>query len=779
MADASVLPQYEWAGGFPTDTLPAEEKNFNWHLLAAKALYAKQKSLLYLSNARRLDYIENRMYADGNQNTTKYVDKLASLRENGRAVSYRDLSWGIISTAPKLIDAILGYWEKLDYQIMFDCLNPMAQEDRNFIDGFMKAKINLQEFNQYVAQATGGDPSKAVVNESMDEMQEFLKSGFRLPYEMEMELGVKMVKEESGWRREMRRQLRREAIVNGCMFAKVYIDRVSQRVKMRTADVVNCVIEDFYGNDGDASRGIGEVIQMTISEAKLEWGDQFTEEEYSKMARASIGQYGNPLQLGMYSDYVNTDAQYSLYKPWDNFKISVLDWEMWSSDRIMMEVNNKKGYARGYKRESGVPQYKKDKKRGETIYTEEVKAIDIKTVRGGKWIINTEYMADWGKKQDIARPNENKRECYREFKFYRIANKSTLERVMPILDMLQTAVLNKQNYLSRSAPPGWTVEMGAFENVMLDGKIMSSEELFTIATETGNIVYRQKSTIDEDGRINGAKPVEWVERTIAGVMEWWKEIENNLQLIRTISGINELMDATQPPADQPVGTSQLALQGAENSLWPMVSGMLDLDEKMSYMVMLKLQVLARNNKLQGYVTMGNGFKVLVELGKDVSALSYGIRVQGLPTTQQKAAIMQMAQEAVTSNLKTGEGGMDPADFIELQRFLDTGGDLKLAAIMLRKYMDRAQQKAAADADARTKAQSQSAMQAAQTAEEEKRKTMELAHKLEMEKIQLEIQGKLQEIAAQGKVKNENILVDKETDKRVLSHQAQLESQQTK
>ena len=120
--------------------------------------------------------------------------------------------------------------------------------------------------------------------------------------------------------------------------------------------------------------------------------------------------------------------------------------------------------------------------------------------------------------------------------------------------------------------------------------------------------------------------------------------------------------------------------------------------------------------------------------------------------------------------------MDPADYVELTQFLAIGGNLKLAAIMLRKAMDKAQAKKNADADARTKAQTQSAIEAAQAAEKEKRDTAELLHKHKMEQINLEGAWKIKQIEAQGKEGREDILVDKETDKRVNSHKKILESQ---
>jgi len=779
MAENQVIPEYksDYQGGYPNDGIAPDKKDYDWHLKAGKALYLKQRNALWLNSGRRLDYITNRLYADGNQDTTRYVDKIAVLEERGQAVSYRDLDWGITSTAPKLINAILGYWEKLDYDIFFDCINPLAAEDRKFIEASIQTKIILKDFNEYVAKMAGIPNSPPVVTpEKIEEMQAFLKDGFRLPYEMEMELGVQMVQEESDWKL-MRRQLRREFIINGAAFAKIYVDRISQRVKMRQCDLANLVIEDFYGQDGDASKGIGEVVSMYIYEARLEWGDQFTDKEYYEMAKSAVGQDGNPLQLGLYSDYVNTDSQFNFYRPWDNFKINVLDFEIYSSDRIMKEVTTKKGYVETYHRESDAKTYKRDKTKGENIYSEEVRAVDIKTVRGGKWVINTDFMADWGKKHDIARPNENKRECYREFKLYRAANKSILELVLPLLDQLQLAVLNKANDLSRAIPPGWKIEMGAFENVLMDGKLKNSEELFTMANETGNIIYRQKSTIDDEGHISQANPVEWIDRDIMHrIQGWWFEIDKLIKMIQVVSGINEMMDATTPNADQPVQTAEMALQGAENSLSPMIQGMINMHEKMAYTIMLKLQVIAQNGKIEGYATLGDGFKQLITLGKDISTLSYATRVQALPTAKDKAAIMQMAQEAVNSNLKTGEGGLDPADYIKLQFFLNSGGNLKLAYFMLNQSMDKARAKAQQDKQAADKANTDRLIESAKAAEEEKRKTAEQDHKFEMEKIDRQGMWKMKEIEETNKEKRSNILVDKETDKRVNEHAAGLEQQ---
>jgi hypothetical protein len=642
----------------------------------------------------------------------------------------------------------------------------------------MKARVTLKSFNDFVAQSIGADtpPPQGFVPESMEELQAILEDGFRLPYEMEMELGVQMVREENNWKL-LRRQLRREFIINGAAACKIWVDRISQRVKMRQCDLANFVIEDFYGNDGDASKGIGEVLTYTISECRLEWGDQFTDKQYYEIAKSAVGQYGNPYQIGVYQEYVNSDAQYTLYREWDNFKILVFDFEVYSCDRIKKEFTTKSGNLNSYSVPFETPVTPKIEKTSAdgTIYSREIKAIDIKTVRGGKWIINTKFMADWGKKADIARPNENKKECYREFKFYRATNKSVLELVLPTLDALQLAVLYKNNTLAKAMPSGYEIEMTAFEKVFVDGKLKNSEELFTIAAETGNVIYRNTFTFEDDGRVSQISPIKWVERDITPALQgWWIEVKNNIELIRTISGVNDMMDASTPPAEQPVATSELALQGAENSLSPIIFGMLQMDEMIAYMILLKMQVIARNGNISGYVTLGDGFKRLIEIGSNISTLSYATRVQALPTQEQKQQIMQMIQEAVTSNLQAGLGGQEAPDYLDIERHLATGGNLKVAAMMLRKANRKAAELIQRNKMAADQANSQGMLQAAQGTEEAKGKSLQLEYTLKAQLDDHLTANKLKIIEAESKLGLRHAVTDSALEKDVLSHKNKLE-----
>ncbi len=778
MGEYNGMPAPAWIGGWPSELIPSSAKGFDWHLQCARSLYAKHNGVVYLNNGRRGDYIINRSYADGNQNTARYVDKIARMEKEGQKVSYRDLSWGITSTAPKLINAILGYWEKMDYQIFLDCLNPIAAQDRKFIMAQMKAKQALKEFNDMINKIVGMGqaPPEGFMPETLEEMQTYLEEGFRLPYEMAMELGVQMVEEENNWKL-LRRQLRREFIVNGACSCKVWVDKISQRVKVRQCDLVNVIIEDFYGNDGNASKGIGEVITYTIAEARLEFGNQFTDEQYYEIAKSYVGQYGNPAQIGMYQPYVNTDIQYNVYREWDNWKVLVMDWEIYTCDQIKKKYSNKSGVRTSvYDKENRPVGKKKLKDENGAEYETEIKAIDIKTVRGGKWFINTKYMADWGKKCDIARPNENKKECYREFHFYRSSNKSMLEQVLSILDDLQLAVLNRRNVLSRIMPSGYEIEMGAFEKVFVDGAARTAEDLLTTAFETGTLIYKNTYSFEDNGQVTSAAPIKWVQRglDVAEITAWWQEINNCIQLIRTVTGINDTMDASTPPTEQPVGTSEMALQGAENALSPIISGMIDMHEMIAYSIMLKLQVIAKNGGIEGYATLGDGVKTLIKIGSDTSVLSYSTRVQALPTQQQKQAIMQVLQEAVTSNLKTGEGGVDPEDYIKIRRHIDTGGNLKVAYLMLKSARKKAQDKMKQDKMALDKANSEGQLQAAQGAEKAKQETMMKEVEAYKQKRQFDLECKLKELEEEAKLGFRQSVTDSALKKSEVAHEKSLE-----
>ena len=518
---------------------------------------------------------------------------------------------------------------------------------------------------------------------------------------------------------------------------------------------------------------------MTIADIRLDAGDQFTEEDYYNIAKLNCGMYGNPDEMLPWSDYINTDVQYTMWRNYDSFKIKVLDYEFNSSDRIKQARSEKYSkdspnyYRRPYSEPEGI---KKKKAKDGTIYDEEVKAIDIKTIYGCMWIIGSNFCYNAGKKANIARPNENKKECYREFKFWRVSNKSMIERLIPLADSIALTYLKIQNMKARMVNMGLMIEHGSFENMTLDGADFKAKQAIETGFQTGIWIYKRNSAFDSDGSKTAvADPV----KEIGGgawneILTAWQEIDVNIQKMRDISGINEVMDATVPNPKLAVGIANISLTAANNAISPLIEAFVSMEEKISYMIMLKIQVACRLGKLTGWVkALGSVFPQMIELGDDLSPLSYGIRVVARPTADEKQAILTVADKCL-NNANPSEDSIEAPDYFMIRRMVMNGTNLKVVEMILAsriaKNKKAKQQTQQMIAQQTASAQTQGAIQLEQA------KMTTIQAKGEEDRKTAEVQGMwaVKAIQAKATTLQDQSIIDGAIDKEIAYHQHQLD-----
>lgn len=694
MALIDYLPASNQGAQFPSHLIDPKKKDKKWVLEYFKATYAQHRANTgYFSNERKATWIDARRYAQGNQSVQKYNKWASRLKDpQGRTVSYMDLNWEIVSVIPKFRDVLKGYFSKLQFRVGCTAINPEAALEKERAKKTIWASKKLKPFfNKLEAQAGtsfGTDSKMPFSPESLEELEIFFNLSFRLQEEISMELGQRMVFYENAWK-DIEDKLWEDIIDLAAFGICVYVDRISRRIKVRYCDPVNMVLDTFRGHDGEAMERIGEFQLKTIAQLKLAAGNQFTEKEYYDMAYRHCGMLGNAERLSPYADYVNSDAT-NTYYPWDNFQILELELYFDSCNRIMHERKwvgggPKKGVRMTFKKpfntkikeewseEDGVPYLQK-----------EVVATDVKAVYGGRWIVGTDYIYDAGLINDISRPNDNPKEAMKPMKFYRISEKSAVEKMIPFADSLQMSWLKIQNLKARAIPKGIMIEVGAFENVALDGKIMSSLELLEVAVQSGIIIYRKNSTMDDDGydQTNN-KPVEETKGGLgAEFAELTQSMANDIMMCREVSGISEIFDASAQDPKQLVGTAKMALAGTQNALYPMVRGFVWMNERAAIDIGCKLQLLAKTGDIEGYApALGSNVIQTIKIGSEISMVKYGYKIEALPTEDQKMRIQQAADMALANPNDPTHGGIDFSDYLAIGSMLDDG-NIKLAQAYL-------------------------------------------------------------------------------------------------
>lgn len=124
----------------------------------------------------------------------------------------------------------------------------------------------------------------------------------------------------------------------------------------------------------------------------------------------------------------------------------------------------------------------------------------------GVWIIDTNHVLEWGLAKDMLKPNNNLVEIRSPYTVYmhnnhHCRNKSLVETMMPMIDMLQNIWSKSQAIIAMTAPDGFTIDTLGITNIdMGQGLgVLSPMQLLGIYLQTGN-QYFQGRDIEGDDR---------------------------------------------------------------------------------------------------------------------------------------------------------------------------------------------------------------------------------------------------------------------------------------
>lgn len=749
---------------FPSHLTDPSQKGREWHLQYAQAAYATwANNLLWLN--RRVDWIENRKYADGNQTTLKYTNFLARAeRETGKKATYLNLDWSIVSTLPKIRRVVINHLLKLNYDIIAQAVNPEAVNAKETIKLRTWAEKQLQPFLAQMEQASGvplTNPELEIIPEVREEFEMLFAMTYKMAEELKIELATQHILDKNRFE-DTRRKMLEDAFDLGFCACKVDTNVQTKEIDVRYVDPVNLMYDSFRGKtggmgDGDLER-IGEFRSLTLSQLRMEAGTQLTEEQYATIANTFAGQYNNPnTPINANQPYVNTDANYN---QWQNYNIVVIDMYFISTDRLnikRVKVDDEEMvYMKGAKAKLGVTvDYDGGKKIEKSI-----EGVDIQSVYKCSWILNTDIVYNWGKAYDIPRDKKNPRECSLPIKIYRCDNKSTLESVMPFLDALQLTWLRLQNLKTMAMPKGLMINIEAWENVMVDGKIKSTEELFQMATETGIVLYRGQSTID-DSRMTG-RPVEEIDGGLGKQFtELISDMDFNMRMIYEVSGINEIVAASNPDPNLLSGVMKQAVLSSENSLGTIMTAVTNNHERAATDISLKLQIMLQNGTINVY---SDALGQIIQIGSEVSPMTFGIKLMPKPTDKQREELKAMIMSAVINPNNPTSGGLYIDDAIPLINELENGVNLKL---VMRKYsymLKKRRDEFNAVQQQNIQLQSQGIVQQTEAAKQAELEKLQMAHKFRLEEIQVETEAMASLKRLDAQLRNEQSIVKGEIKK---------------
>ena len=672
-----------------------------------------------------------RLYARGEQSVAKYKNEIAVDGD----LSYLNLDWTPVPIIPKMVDIVVNGLNDRLFKVEAFAEDAMSAEKRNQfqdkIEGQMIARPLLEQItNDFELDVFQMDPKQLPENDQ--ELELFMQMNYKPAVEIAAEEAISTVLHQNQYN-EIRKRFDYDLMTLGVGMAKHQF-LPGQGIQLDYVDPANVVYsytEDPYFKD---CFYWGEVKTIPMSEL-VKIDPDISNEDMEQIAKYSQAWY----------NYFN-NAQY--------YENSIFQRDVCT----LMYFNYKTTHKMVYKRKQmadgsykvvekdsdfNPPQEMMDEGNFERIEK------NIEVWYDGIMVMGTNIVLKWELAKNMVRPKSASQHALPNYvacapRSYKGTYESLVRRMIPFADLIQVTHLKIQQVVSRVVPDGVFIDADGLNEVDLGtGAAYNPEDALRLYFQTGSVIGRSYT---QDGEFNNARtPIQQLNANSgAGKLQMLIANYNHyLDMIRTVTGLNEARDGSTPNPDALVGVQKLAALNSNTATRHILNASLYMTKRMAEGIVLRTADILEYADFADQFAMQIG-KYNLGILEDVKNLylyDFGIFLQLAPDEEEKAMLEQNIQMALSKEDISLE---DAIDIRQLH-------NLKMANQLL-----KVKRKAKAAAE-----QEQQMMQQEMQAASQQQNIMAQAQ-AEQQKIQAETQAKMQikqaEIAMEiEKMKNEAML----------------------
>ncbi len=675
-----------------------------------------------------------KLYARGEQSIRKYKNELAIDGD----LSYLNLDWTPVPIIPKFVDIVVNGMSDRLFRVKAYAQDAMSQAKRSkyqdMIEGQMAAKPQLE----IIEEKAGFDPfvvNKGELPETDEELSLYMQINYKPSIEIAEEEAINTLFDENHYI-DLRKRVDYDLTVLGIGVAKhEFLKGAGVKISyVDPANIVYSYTEDPHFKDcfywGEVkSLPITELIKIdpTLTNSDLEEISKYSQSWYDYYNVAQFYQndifYRDTVTL-MYFNYKTTKKM--VYK------------------KKVMATGNSKVIEKD-DQFNPPPESMEDGK-----FEKFEKTIDV--WYDGVMVMGTNILLKWELATNMVRPKSSSQHALPNYvavapRMYKGVLESLVRRMIPFADLIQLTHLKLQQVIARVVPDGVYIDADGLNEVDLGtGNAYNPEDALRLYFQTGSVIGRSYT---QDGDMNQGKvPIQQLNSNSgAGKTQMLITNYNHyLNMIRTVTGLNEARDASIPDPNSLVGLQKLAALNSNVATRHILDGSLfvyrSLGEALTYRVADILEYSDFKDDFANKIGKYN-----VSILNDISDLyiyDFGIFIEVAPDEEEKAKLEQNIQMALSKQDINLE---DAIDIRELK-------NIKLANQLLKlKRKQKAEKQMAEEA------------QKQQMVAMNNQKAQQMAAQMAMQKQQAELQGKMQ-------LKQAEIAFDIEK----MKNEAQLKSQ---
>jgi hypothetical protein len=375
----------------------------------------------------------------------------------------------------------------------------------------------------------------------------------------------------------------------------------------------------------------------------------------------------------------------------------------------------------------------------------------------GIMVMGTNILLKWELAKNMVRPKSSSQHALPNYvavapRMYKGVIESLVRRMIPFADLIQITHLKLQQVIARTVPDGVYIDADGLNEVDLGtGAAYDPSDALRLYFQTGSVVGRSYT---QEGEYNQGKvPIQQLTSN-SGASKTQMLIGNYnhyLDMIRSVTGLNEARDGSTPDPNALVGVQKLAALNSNTATRHILDGSLyiyrTLAEALTYRI---ADILEYADFKDDFINKIGKYNVSI-LGEisDLYIYDFGVFIELSPDEEQKAMLEQNIQMALS------KGDINLEDAIDIREIKN----LKLANQLLKVKRIAKQER-----------DEKMAMQKQAMTAQQQLKAQEMAAQLTLQKIQLEGESKM-------KVKQAEVAFEIEKNKNEAALKAQLMQQE--
>ena len=669
------------------------------------------------------DFHRLRLYARGEQSVAKYKNELAVDGD----LSYLNLDWTPVPIIPKFVDIVVNGMADRLFKVKAYAQDALSQGKRTKYQDMIESQMAGKEILMDIQEMTGTDPftmDPDSLPENDEELTLYMQLNYKPAIEIAEEEAIDTMFQENHYF-DVKKRVDYDLTVLGIGCAKhEFLPGSGVEISyVDPANIVYSYTEDPHFKD---CFYWGEVKTVPITEL-LKIDQDLTNEDLETISKYSQSWYDyyNVAQMQQ-NDIFFRDTVTLLYFNYKTTKKMVYKKKVSDSGSVRMIEKDDQFNPPSEMMEDGK-------------FEKVSKTIDV--WYDGIMVMGTDIIIKWELARNMVRPQSSSQHALPNYvatapRMYKGVIESLVRRMIPFTDLIQITHLKLQQVIARVVPDGVFIDADGLNEVDLGtGAAYNPEDALRLYFQTGSVIGRSYT---QDGDFNQARvPIQQLtSNSGSGKTQMLITNYNHyLNMIRTVTGLNEARDGSTPDPNSLVGLQKLAALNSNTATRHILQGSLYIYRTMAEALTYRVaDILEYSDFKEDFINKIGKYNVSIL--NDISDLyiyDFGIFIEVSPDEEQQAQLEQNIQMALS------KGDINLEDAIDIRELRNIKLANQLLKVKRKQKQERDEKQAMLQQQMQAASQLKSQQMAAQTAMQKSQSEMQAKMQMKQAEIAFEIE----------------------------------------